>query len=334
MAVGRYQGLLEAIETGRQLDIPVQIAHISNAFIMNQPHSDEMEEAMVRSTLDILDQATAEGLDVTFDIIPNVTGPFNQPGLLFAFTKWVMLSGSKEQFVENLKMKEFRAELRSAITSGRFTLMMLNPATDPYWGNRTTILRCKNKDYEGKTANQIGQSNGTDAIEALFDVLVEDPDTQYQNMVDVRTTAAGIPVFLKHPGAMIGLDHAATGPDTQLDHPYPDFDLQHPNNYGGFPHFITTYVRDKGTLSLEDAISKTSYLPAKKLGIQDRGVIRAGAYADIVVFDLENLENRSTFLDPHHAPAGIEHVLVNGEVVYEALAATGRMPGKVLRHRG
>ena len=106
-----------------------------------------------------------------------------------------------------------------------------------------------------------------------------------------------------------------------------------PTAYGLFPHYIRTFVKEKGVLSLEAAIQKATSLPAQEvLGLADRGVLREGAYADIVLFDLEALREGEDFLQPAQPPEGIEHVLVNGTVVYEDRAHTGRRPGRVLRH--
>ena len=105
-----------------------------------------------------------------------------------------------------------------------------------------------------------------------------------------------------------------------------------PIAYGLYPHYIRQFVKEKGVLSLEEAIRKATSVPAQEvLGLEDRGVIREGAYADVVLFDLERIREGGDFLEPARPPEGIEHVLVNGTVIYERMAHTGERPGKVLR---
>jgi N-acyl-D-amino-acid deacylase len=105
-----------------------------------------------------------------------------------------------------------------------------------------------------------------------------------------------------------------------------------PTAYGLYPHYIRTFVKEQGILSLEGAIQKATSLPAQEvLGLGDRGVLKEGAYADIVVFDLGAIREGEDFLEPAQPPEGIEHVLVNGTVVYEGRTHTGRRPGRVLR---
>jgi N-acyl-D-aspartate/D-glutamate deacylase len=105
-----------------------------------------------------------------------------------------------------------------------------------------------------------------------------------------------------------------------------------PTAFGLFPHYLRLFVQEKGVLSLEEAIRKATSVPAQDvLSLTDRGVLREGAYADIVVLDLENLQEGQDFLNPTQPPSGIQHVLVNGSVVYEGMAHTGAKPGQMLR---
>ncbi len=331
MMVGRYRGLMEAIEVSRKARIPVHVSHISNVYTLYQPHPPYLEEAGARATLEIIDKAREEGLEVTFDMFANSTGPFNAPSLIGLFPKWLIQLGSKDRFVENLGVEEFRNDLRHFINSGGFAFQMINPRVDAYWMEKVGILRCKNSHFQGKTIGEIARDKNRDPIDTIFDILVEDSDAVYRETRDERTTEANIPVFLRHPFAMIGIDHEALGTEFRVDYPIPGYILPHQNAYGLFPHYIGTYVRDKAVLSLEEAIRKAAYLPAQTLGLRDRGVIAPDAYADIVVFDFENIRMKGDFLNPWQAPEGIEYVLINGKVAYEDKSHTGVKSGKVLR---
>jgi N-acyl-D-amino-acid deacylase len=133
---------------------------------------------------------------------------------------------------------------------------------------------------------------------------------------------------LKHPLAMLGSDGSSLAPYGPLSGGKP-----HPRNYGTFPRFLGHYVRERKILSLPQAIKKISSLPAAKLGLRDRGSIRPGNYADIVVFDPVNIVDKATFIDPHQYPVGIDYVLVNGTVVVDHGKHTEKLPGKVLTNK-
>jgi N-acyl-D-aspartate/D-glutamate deacylase len=342
---GRYHGLLEAVEISRLANrIQLHIGHITPAYLIPQPHPASLDEASARATLvEIVDKARDEGLDVTYNIISwgqsisahaPVIESFFSPRLLF-LPQWLKAM-DREEFAEKLKTRAFRDKVKEVIYSGAFKFRMIHPLTDPYWMDGYKILRCKNKAYEGKTIGQIARDRQPDhiiravydeSVEVVFDILVEDPGATWALLIDKREYRS-LPVFLKHPAGMPCTDVVAFPATPSQVYNVP------PIAYGLYPHYIRTYVKEKGVLSLEEAIKKATSVPAQEvLGLEDRGVIREGAYADIVVLDFERIKEGSNFLEPSRPPHGIEHVLVNGTVVYEGMAHTGARPGKVLRHK-
>jgi len=240
----------------------------------------------------------------------------------------------KKEFIEKLKTRKFRNKLRRIHDSGRLKLGMIHTKEDPYWMDCFKILTCKNKDYEGKTIGEIARMRKSDALETVFDLLVEDPDITWVAFLDKRYAPALIPVLLKHPGAMPSTDTIAL--PAKIDDESSPFAssgaLPGPVYYGLYPYYIGTYVREKGVLNLEEAVKKATYLPAKKFGLKDRGILRLGAYADIVVFDFDKIKMAGDFLHPNLPPEGINFVLINGIVVYKEKIHTGKKPGKVIRH--
>ena len=132
--------------------------------------------------------------------------------------------------------------------------------------------------------------------------------------------------FLKHPAVMIGSDSMALAPFGQLGE-----GKRHPRSYGTFPRVLGRYVRDRGLLGLEEAVHKMTGLPAAKLRLRDRGLLRIGQKADIVLFDPQSVEDQATFTEPYRYPKGIHWVLINGKVVIEEGAHTGARPGLALR---
>ena len=126
---------------------------------------------------------------------------------------------------------------------------------------------------------------------------------------------------------MIGTDAWGVNPSGVLGHGKP-----HPRYYGTYPRILGKYVRDEGVLLLEDAVRKMTSFPAQRLGLTDRGLLKPGMWADIVIFDAEHVIDKATYLDPHQFPQGILHVLVNGQIVVKDEQQTNALPGKVLRH--
>jgi len=332
--VGLYRGYMEAIEISRIANIPLHIVHLANAYRIPQPHPDYLEEAAARATLEIINNAKKEGLDVTFDVIASAEGYQRAEYLLDAFyttrvggLHWVQKIDKKE-FLERLNTSEFRERIRRVHDSGRLKFGMVHTKSDPYWYNCFRILSCKNKDYEGKTIGEIADSKETDYLETIFNILVEDPETIWVNFVDKRDTDIINAVFLKHPSAMASTDVRAL-PFTKLEGPW----MPGPPAYSLYPHYIGHYIRELGICSLVEGIKKATYSPAKMLGLNDRGILKPGAYADIVIFDFKNIRQTGDFLNPIQRPEGIKYVLVNGTVVYKDNAHTGEKPGYVLRKK-
>ena len=335
MPAARYYGYLEAVEVARQAEISTQIAHLQCAYDIYHNFTEELQEAAANATLDIIDQAQAEGLNVSFDVIPDadVHGTLmSQPSLIGIFNKWLIRCGSKEQFLKNLKIRGFRNELRKEILSGRFKVLMILPRTDYGWIDRVVIMICTNKKCEGKTLREIARMRQTDPFDALFDLLIEDPDIKF-NCRDPRWSEIIMNKFLKHPAAMIGSDLKFTSFTGSKLQGGGGIAAGAPGlaTYASLPRYIRKYVREGSVLTLEEAVKKATSMPAQKLGLKDRGVIKPGSFADIVIFDFEKIRDKGTWTNPRVRPEGINWVMVNGKIVYEKMAHTGVKSGKVLR---
>jgi N-acyl-D-amino-acid deacylase len=345
---GRYHGLLEAVEISRKANrIPLHIAHLAPAYIVPQPHPDFLDEAAAKATLvQIIDSAREEGLDVTYNVIAWAQGIGGWAPMIESFfaaqlllPKW-LTALSKEGFADQLKTRAFREKVKGVVYSGKFKFGMIHPLTDPYWMDCYRVLRCENKAHEGRTIGEIARERQPEdiiesvyetSLDAVFDILVEDPDTIWALHLDKRMVDAALPVFLQHPAGMPCTDVSAFPAKPSPQDGMTIYGVS-PTAYGLYPHYLRLFVKEKRALSLEEAIRKATYVPAQAvLGLKDRGVIRDGAHADIVLFDFERIRERDDFLEPARPPEGIEHVLVNGQVVYEGMAHTGARPGKVLR---
>jgi N-acyl-D-amino-acid deacylase len=135
-----------------------------------------------------------------------------------------------------------------------------------------------------------------------------------------------VQTVLQHPVSMIGSDSSAVAPYGILGKGKP-----HPRAYGTFPRVLGKYVREERLLGLENAVRKMTSLPAQKLGLRDRGLIRPQMYADITVFDLQKIADKASYAEPHQYPEGVEYVIVNGKIVIDGKEHTGVLAGKALR---
>ncbi|MBT9165588.1 MAG: D-aminoacylase [Chloroflexi bacterium] len=323
----RIEGIIEAVEIGRKTGVPVQISHLLPGYRVDPPPPKQLLEAVAQATLAVIDAARGEGVDVTFDVIPNVTGgTLTATDLVATLAPWLREIGSPERLAESLRAKDFRAEITEAISSGKWP--SLNSATNPYWMDNLIVTRCKVNDYIGKTIGEIARGEDADPLDTLFGIIMKDPAAKMRSEF-LREEA--VITFLKHPAAMVGLDTYTFDTDWQMK--YPPYYLPHPNTYGGFPRYLRRYVNELGIMSLEEAIHKATYAPAKRFGLKERGVLAAGAYADIVLFDKAAIRECDDALEPRRYPQGIEYVIINGRVVVEAGRHTAARPGEVLRMR-
>jgi N-acyl-D-amino-acid deacylase len=317
-------GVLEAIEVGRRAKISVEVSHLSPLFDVWPPGNNEMAEASAKATLNAIDDAREEGIDVSFDLIPNTTGGiYSTPYLASALMPWLRIAGSLDQLGRALSMPALREEIKATVMSGKW--YNLNPNLAPMWAMGPTIVECSDETFKDKTIAQIAKSLKINELDALMEVLRVDPHTK----ANIQGGVPGFMMLIKHPAAMIGID--TFGVDDKWEIRTPPGILPNENTFGGHPRYLRTCVRETSTLTLEEAIRKITSLPASKFRLTDRGVLSEGAYADLVVFNPATITDRGNTLNPRVYPEGIEYVAVNGKLVVAKAKHTGETPGKVLR---
>ena len=180
---------------------------------------------------------------------------------------------------------------------------------------------------QGKRLSEIAKLWNKDPMDALFDLLIEDHgDTA---VAVFGMSEPDVTLALQQPWVAINNDSSGTSPEGLLGQEHP-----HPRAYGTFPRILRKYVREEKKLTLEDAIRKFSSLPAQRLRLTDRGVLKTGMWADVVVFDPATVRDLATFENPNQLSQGMDYVLVNGVAVIEEGKMTGKLPGKVLRGAG
>jgi N-acyl-D-amino-acid deacylase len=345
--VGRYHGVVEAIETATLANkIRTHIAHLPPAWAVFPPHPDSVERAVAQATLDeFIDEPRSRGVDVSFNALAadstagfrtTIISEFYNP--MINLPQW-LTTLPKGLLVERLRIRGFRDRLKDLIFSGKFKFFMCLPRTDPYWIDCFRIANCNIKEYEGRTVGEIARERSphrlmeavyNQSLEAVFDMLVADPDTTWDFVLDKRAGPIIQEVFLTHPAGMPCIDSVSVPAEQPAD----TLTTTSPLYFGAFPNFINVMVKDNQVLTLEQAIHKACCVPLQDVAkVTDRGVIREGAFADLVVFNLEKLRMTGTFADPALPTGGMEYVLVNGRIVYEDKKHTGVKSGKVLRRQ-
>jgi N-acyl-D-amino-acid deacylase len=181
----------------------------------------------------------------------------------------------------------------------------------------------ENKRLIGQTIGQAAAAKSQDPYEFVCDLLIQEGGDV--SIIGFGMSEENTVRVLKHPQVMVASDGSALAPYGPLRSGIP-----HPRNYGTYPRFLGHYVREKKILTLSEAVKKVTSMPAAKLGLKDRGVIRKGTFADLVVFDAERILDRATYTEPEQYPEGIDYVLVNGRVVIDHDRHTGVLPGKFL----
>jgi len=299
----------EAIKIGEETGIAVQISHHKEIGKANW--------GKVHATLRVMEQARRRGVEVNCDVYPYTAASTTITVLV---PPWSM-EGGIEKLIERLKDKEARQAMKKDLIEGIAGWDNRTKATG--WDNLFIGYCPPKEEYEGKSFKEIFKSKGHygDAHEGFFELLLEIKVNAtiiafMQSEDDVRTV-------MSNPMTLIISDSWVTSPSAG--------GKPHPRAYGTFPRVLGRYVREERVLTLEDAIRKMTSLPAGKVGLEDRGVIKEGLAADIVIFDPAKIRDRATYAEPHQYPEGIAYVIVNGQVVVDHEKLTGVKTGKVLR---
>jgi N-acyl-D-aspartate/D-glutamate deacylase len=339
---GRYHGQLEAIEVARQTGVRLHIAHLSTPYLVHQPHPAWLDEKLAEAaTEEMIDRNRREGMDVSFNVIPLLESIAAESPILSWFQRCMVIDDGMDkvtnnsEFITNLYSVKFPEIARTLFKSGKIKFAWIHPLVDPYWFDCFLILSTKNKERRGKILGEILREKRRkswtefvyyESFDLLVDLLREDPEATWAPVVDKRQY--GFRTFLKHPYGMIASDLIIPRPQKDLLSPYG----VSPYTTNLFPSYIRHTVCEEGVLSLEEGIKKITSFPARYLfRLPDRGVLKEGAYADLVVFSLEEIAGKASFDDPLKPPEGIAFVIVNGRIIDENNNIIEGTPGCVIR---
>lgn len=320
---GKIDGILEALELAAQGGAHLQISHILSGYDIFPDTDPALSIAAVHATLSPIDRALAAGQPVAFDVIPNTGGGIDiLPWLVRYFQPWVRQAGSVEGFLHNLRAGDYRDYIKRSIERGDWYL--LSAQAQPDWDAKLTVIRSANSGRVGKTIRTLCTDTGTEPLDMLFTLLLEDPDTLVDQKMFLPET---VREFLSHPRAMVGSDSFALDQTGIYGLQTPPYIMPHPNTYCAFPNFLLHYA--SGTL--EQAVHQLTQRPAEWLGLRERGTLRAGNFADIVLLSPEALATNESYCEPRNFPDGIDTVLVNGVIAVQDGRETEQRPGRVLR---
>jgi dihydroorotase/N-acyl-D-amino-acid deacylase len=306
----------ETIRIGREAHIPVEIWHLKAGGVSNF--------GLMPEIVAHIDRARAAGVDIAADT-------YAYPAWYNEFSAFVppwAHDGGNAKLIERLQDPAIRARIKTELAAA---------AHD--WDNEwlsvpgpegiliTTVLNPKLVDLQGRTLAEIAKARGTDPKDTLFDILIEDGAQTYVAVFGMSEPDVALAAV--QPWVSFCNDSEGTSPDGLLGTEFP-----HPRAYGTFPRVLRKYVREERRMSLEEAIRKFTSLPASRMRLNDRGVLKVGLWADIVVFDPEQITDKATFSAPKQLSVGMQWVLVNGVPVIADGIATNALPGRVLRGQG
>ncbi|MBX9857391.1 MAG: D-aminoacylase [Gemmatimonadaceae bacterium] len=303
--IGLLDGVGEALEIGRRARIPVVLTH----------HKAVGQQMWGRSTvtLAMVDSARRAGTDVMIDQYPYTA---THTGIGVLVPSWAMAGGTAE-FRKRLAVPALRDSIKAGI--------VFNILNDRGGGDLARVQFSRvawDRTLEGKTlkdwaARRNMAPTPENGAELVLEAMLNGGGNAIYHVLD----EGDVRRIMTHPYTMIASDGRLSQPGD--GHP-------HPRAYGTFPRVLGRYVREQGLLSLEQAVHKMTQMPAQRLGLSDRGVLRAGAMADVVVFDARTVVDQSTFTEPHQYPKGIGTVIVNGVVAVENGTPTGARAGTVV----
>jgi dihydroorotase/N-acyl-D-amino-acid deacylase len=306
----------EAFRIGREARLPVEIFHLK---VSGKTRWGSMPRVVAK-----IREARNSGLDVGADMYPYRAGA---TALASALPPWVA-DGGLDKLLERLRDPKVRRRIRAEMA-----------ADHPNWENLyfdsggasgvliSSVANPELKKFEGKTLAEVAVEQKKDPLTALFDFVLADKGQT--GALYFMASGSDLQYGLKQPFTSVGLDANEMSLDGPIYEPH-----AHPRAFGSMPRFLGHYVRDLKLMPLEQAIRKITSLPAQRVGLRDRGLLKQGFFADITILDPATIRDRATYTHPTQLSEGIEYVIVNGQLEYERGRLTGAMAGRALRGPG
>lgn len=299
----------EALEIGREAQVPVEIYHLKASGRRNW--------SRMAAAIEKITEARANGQDVTADMYPY---PAGGTGLTSVLPPWVAADG---KLFENLQDASVRARVREEVLHPGGDWEPMGNLAEPEGVMPIGFRKPENRGYNGRRLSEIASDRGQDWLDAAMDLLVS--ERHRVGTVYFVISEENIAEQLRQPWISIGTDAGGLDPVWAAE-----LGPTHPRAYGSYPRILGRYVREQRVIELEDAVRKMSSAVATRVGLRDRGLLRPGYYADVVVFDPAEIHDLATFAEPHRLSRGVSEVWINGVRVLKQGRHTGATPGKVL----
>ena len=296
------ESIQEALNVAEATGIPLQLSHHKSEGRANW--------GKPQTTLPMMAKARAAGFDVLTDQYPYTA--FMTGLSVILLPRWVN-DGTAEETLARLRDPKARLQMLAEINAQAWD-----------WDTVQIGIARTRRDTQGLTLTELGRHVGKSPAEAALDLLADEEG--FVAAVHFAMSEEDVEYILNDPHTMIGSDGVANDPSSEMAE-----DKTHPRTYGTFPRVFAHYVRGREVLSLPEAVRRMTSLPAQRLRLADRGILKVRFKADITVFDPRTIEDCATFADPHQFPAGIHHVLVNGRIAMQGGVQTDALSGKVLR---
>ncbi|HEV2249882.1 MAG TPA: D-aminoacylase [Candidatus Limnocylindria bacterium] len=296
-----FAAIEESLEIGRRSGVRVQLSH--------HKASQRRNWGKVKESTAMIERAQQAGIDVSADQYPYTA---SSTGLAVTIPKWAHAGGSMA-LCGRLADPAVRQRIRGEYTE-----------TERNWAHIVIARAAQHPEWSGKSVAELADAARRDPLEWTCDALIA-----HDGAIDIihhSMDEADVRYVMAKPWVCAGSDSRANAPYGPLS-----FGKPHPRSYGTFPRILGHYARELGVITLEEAVRKMTSLTASRLRLRDRGAVREGAWADLVVFDPERIIDDATYDDPHRYPKGIDHVIVNGEVVTHGDETLAARPGRFLR---
>jgi dihydroorotase/N-acyl-D-amino-acid deacylase len=305
------ESISEALEIGREAGVPVEIYHLKAAGRRNWAKAGE--------AIALIEKARRSGQDAGADMYPYTAGA---TGLTACFPPWTAADG---KLFDNLADPAARAKIRAEMARADTEWENMGQLAGPENILIVALNQPQNQGFAGKRLSEIAKLQGKDWRDTAMDLVLS--EHRRVETIYFLMSEDNLALQLKLPWIKIGTDSVGANPESAKD-------LTHPRSYGTFPKILGEFVREKKIMPLEEAVRKMTSATARRLSIADRGLLQAGMFADVVIFDAETVGDRSTYERPHQMPAGIRWVIVNGTVVMKDGVHTGAKPGRAVRGPG
>ena len=310
------ESLAEVFQIARRAQIPVEIWHLKTAYKKNWGR---MPEVLAK-----IRRARAQGLDITADIYPYIAG---STALSACLPPWA-LEGGTEKMLSRLKDGAIRKQLKQAITNDAKEWENIYLGSGGPSGVLIGSVVNRELDaMQGKRLSQIAEEQGKEPLDALFDLILADHGQT--GAIYFMMSEADMRTAMRAPFVSFCTDSGARANDGPLAGA-----KSHPRGWGSYPRILGRYVRDEHLLTLAQAIHKMTGMPAKRVGLVNRGLLRSGYFADLTIFDPKRVIDRATFEMPNQHPDGINYVIVNGQLEVDSGKRTPALAGRVLRGPG